>query len=132
MSAWLVSVLVSLALAVLWHGVSLKVACALAGEDSPGLFRTAMISWLGGILSTVAGVAWSFTLGLFVSLFISSWLSTGIGLVLGLLTAATVYRRGLKLSGPASLGVAVVHAGLTFAFNALLGGLFYFGASTLF
>lgn len=132
MSAWLVSVLVSLALAVLWHGVSLKIACALAGEDSPGFLRTAVVSWFGGLMSAVAGITWSFTLGIFVSLFISSWLSAGIGMALGLLTAAVVYRKGLKLSGPASLGVAGIHAALTFAFNALLGGMLYFGASALF
>lgn len=128
MSAWIVSVLVSLALAVLWHGVSLKVACALAGEDSPGFARTAVVSWLGGLMSAVVGTAWAFTFGIVVSLFISSWLSAGIGLVLGLLTAATVYRQGLKLSGPASLGVAAIHLALTFAFNMLLGGVLYFGS----
>lgn len=125
MSAWLVSIVVSLAIAVLWHGLSLKIACALAGEDSPGFLRTAMVSWMGGLASFVVGLAWSVTLGLAVSLLISSWLASGIGMVLGLLTAGAVYKRGLKLSGPASLGVALIHLVLTFAMNLALGSGLY-------
>ena len=126
MSAWLVSILVSLAIAVLWHGISLKIACALAGENSPGLGRTAVVSWLGGLASAAVGIAWSVTLGLMVSLFISSWVSAGIGMVLGILTAAAVYKRGLRLSTPASMGVAAIHLALTTAFNLLVGGMLYY------
>lgn len=123
MSAWILSLVVPLVIAALWHGFSLQLACTIAGEQTPRFGRAMWVSWLGGLLGAGAATVWSFTFGLLVSLFLSSWLSFGLGLVLQLLVTGGIYRRGLKLSLPAGMGVAGIHAILSLAVNALLGWL---------
>lgn len=125
MSTWILSLIVPLAIAVLWHGLSLKIACALAGEDSPGFLRAMGVSWLGGIGGGIVATVWSFTLGAVISLFLSSYLALGIGLLLQLFTVGLIYRKGLRLSLPAGVGVAGIHTVLSLVVSAALGFLTY-------
>lgn len=121
---WLLTLLVPALIALVWHGFSLKVAVALAGEESPGFLRTAWVSWIGGLFGWGAAVLWTYTLGMAVWLF-SSWLSMGLGLLIQLVTTAIVYRGGLRLSTPASLGVTGIHMVLSVLVNGLLGWFVY-------
>jgi hypothetical protein len=125
MMTLILSLLVPLAIGALWHGVSLMIASVLAGEEAPGFFRAMWVSWLGGIIGGGAATVWSFTLGLIVSLFLSSWLSMAIGLGIHVLGTAAIYKKGLKLSGPAAFGVTVIHMILSAAVNLLLGWFSY-------
>lgn len=125
MSTWILSLIVPLAIAVLWHGLSLKIACALAGEDSPGFLRALGVSLLGGVGSGVVGLVWSVTLGAVISLFLSSYLALGLGVLLQLLAVGFIYRKGLRLSLPAGVGVAGIHTVLSLVVSAALGFLTY-------
>lgn len=120
-STWILSLMVSVVIAVLWHGLSLQIACVLAGEQAPRFGRAIWVSWLGGLLGAGVSTAWGFTFGLVVSLFLSAWLATAIGVGLQLLTTGAVYKRGLKLSSPASFGVALIHLLLSFGVAAVVG-----------
>ncbi|MCB9668382.1 MAG: hypothetical protein H6736_02290 [Alphaproteobacteria bacterium] len=123
--SWSLSLLVPLLLGLLWHGFSLKVAVALAGEQSPGFFRAAWVSWLGGLLGAVAMFTWSWTVGFAVALFLSAWLAAAVGFGIQFLTTATIYKRGLKLSMADALGVTGIHLVLSLVVNAVLGWLTY-------
>ena len=122
---WILSLFVPFLIAALWHGFSLQIASVLAGEEAPRFTRAMWVSWLGGLLGGVTSTLWSFTFGLLVSLFISSWLSWAIGLAIALLVTSAVYKRGLRFTSPAAIGVAVIHMLLSFGVNALLGFLTY-------
>lgn len=127
MTTWFLSLLVSFTIAMVWHGFSLKLAMALAGEDSPGFFRAAWVSWMGGLLGAAAAFGFSWTVG-FALWFFSAWLSAGLTLLVHVVTTAFVYKRGLKVSWPTGLGVTGIHLVLSLAVNALLG---WFAASAL-
>jgi hypothetical protein len=120
MASWFVSLLVPALIALLWHGFSLKVAVAIAGEDAPRFFRAAWVSWLGGIAGSAVAFGFSWTLGLALWFF-SAWLSAGVAMGLHVLTTALIYKKGLKLSLPTSLGVTVIHLILSVLVNGLLG-----------
>lgn len=120
MSSWILTLIVPLLIGALWHGLSLQLSCALAGERSPRFLRAMWVSWLGGLLGAGSAAVWSWTFGLIVSLFISSWLAFGLGILLQLFVTASVYRSGLKLTGPAAFGVTGIHALLSWGVNALL------------
>lgn len=125
MSTWLLSLIVPLVIGALWHGFSLKIACALAGEDSPGFLRAMAVSWMGGIGGAVTGVFWAFTVGAMISLFLSSNIAFALGMLVQLFAVGMIYRKGLRLSMPAGLGVAGIHTVLSFAVNAALGWFAY-------
>lgn len=108
---------------LLWHGFSLKLAVALAGEDAPGFFRAAWVSWFGGLFGVVAAVTWTYTLGLMVSLFISATLASMLALAVQFFSTALVYRSGLRLTMPTAFGVTGIHLLLSLAVNAVLGWL---------
>lgn len=126
MSAWLFSLIVPLVVGLLWHGLTLKFAVALAGEDSPGFFRAAWVSWMGGLLGALSGGVFSFTIGMVLTVLVGSWLSGALALAITLFTTALVYRKGLGLTTPTALGVTGIHAVLTLMLNSLLGA-FVFG-----
>ena len=125
MSTWILSLIVPLVIGALWHGLSLKIACALAGEDSPGFMRAMAVSWMGGIGGAVTGVFWSITLGAAISLFLSSNIAFGLGMLVQLFAVGLVYKKGLRISMPAGIGVAGIHTLLSFAVNAALGWFTY-------
>ncbi len=119
------SLLVPLLMALLWHGFSLKLAVALAGEEAPGFFRAAWVSWIGGLLGSAVFFGWSWTIGWGIALLLSSWLSMALGFAFQFLTTATIYKRGLRLGFPDALGVTAIHLALSFLVNAALGWLTY-------
>ena len=125
MVTWLISLMIPLLIAALWHGFSLQIATVLAGEEAPGFFRALFVSLLGAFLGGTAGTVWSLTAGLMISIFFSQWLAWGLGFVLVLFVTGAVHRKGLRLSAPAAVGVSGIHAFLTFVVNALLGWLTY-------
>ncbi len=123
MLSWTLSLLVPILIAALWHGISLQIATVLAGEQAPRFTRAVWVSWLGGLVGGTTATLWSYTFGLAISLFVSSWLAWAIGIVLAVLSTGAIYKRGLKLSSPAAVGVAGTHLVLSLAVNALLGWL---------
>ncbi|MEZ4323285.1 MAG: hypothetical protein R3F61_37825 [Myxococcota bacterium] len=125
MTTWILSLIVPFVIAALWHGFSLQIASVLAGEEAPRFTRAMWVSWVGGLFGFCAVTVWSLTLGLFVSLFISSWVSWALGLCLQLLVTGSVYKRGLRFTAPAAIGVAGIHMFLSFGVNLLLGWLTY-------
>jgi len=122
-TTWILSLIVPFIIAALWHGFSLQIASVLAGEQSPRFLRAMWVSWLGGLVGGGAHLLWSVTLGFALSLFVSSTLAWVIGLGIAFLVTASVYKRGLRFSGPAALGVTGIHMLLSFGVNALLGWL---------
>lgn len=124
LSTWLLSLVVPALIGLVWHGFSLKVAVALAGEEAPGFFRAAWVSWIGGLAGAIAAFSWSWTLGLAVWFF-SAYLSAAIAIALNVITTSVIYKKGLKLSMPASLGVTVIHLFLSVLVNGLLGWFAY-------
>lgn len=124
MTSQLLSLVVPVLIGLVWHGFSLKVAVALAGEEAPGFFRAAWVSWIGGLAGAIAAFGWTWTLGLAVWFF-SAYLSAGIAIALNVLTTSLIYKKGLKLSMPASLGVTVIHLVLSLVVNGLMGWFAY-------
>lgn len=125
MTTWFLSLLVPVLVGLLWHGFSLKLAFALAGEDAPGFFRAAWVSWLGGLLGFTAATAFSWTVGMMIALFISSTLASLLALFVAFVSTAMIYKAGLRLTMPTALGVTGIHLALSAAVNALLGMLAY-------
>ena len=125
MSAWLLSLVVPFFVGLLWHGLSLKLSVALAGEDSPSFLRAALVSWMGGLLGALGAMSFAWTFGWFTSLFIGAWLTAAIGIAISLLTTTFVYKKGLKLTFPTAMGVTGIHAVLTFLVNGVLGAVAY-------
>lgn len=95
------------------QGPLLQFSCAFAGGRAPGYWRALATAILAGCASTVAATTWSWTGGLLVSLFVSSWLAWGIGVTLGGLVSSLVYRGRLHLPFAQAVAVTLVHSVLS-------------------
>ena len=91
------------------QGFLLQTSVALSGEAAPSYGSALLTALLGGLVGGLAGLGYSCTAGVFVTLFVSSQLSWAFAALVGWVATSAVYRRRLSLRPGHAMLVALLH-----------------------
>lgn len=101
--------LVALTVLAIVQGWLMQTAVALTGDPAPRFGRALWSGLLTLFTFTVAQFTWSWTVGVFMKLFVGSFFATGLGFGLALLLAALVVRSRLRFTYGHALAITALH-----------------------